>query len=331
MKLKIDFRSYERQFKFPLETACGKWTTRKGIVLRAEDECGQVVYSEIAPLPSHGTETFEEAISFLTKQKINHLPSALEKASAKLPATSSALDYAGQVFVGSIVPQSEELQCTVLFSGGINYEGEVHAILEKGCSSIKCKIGVLSATKEQESMMRLFEKIPDNCNLRLDANGGLSVSDLQSWLSFSESKPIEFIEQPLPVGSEELMSEIGSGFSTPLALDESVSRFEQLKYFEDLWSGFFVVKPSLLGDISGFIKWRDLMSGRLVYSSALESVFGLEMCGQIAGSDSCNAFSLGFGANHSFFSDHLCHPFIDSAVSLGKVSKSYWEGLWARL
>ena len=64
MLYKFDFRTYQRNFKPPLQTSHGIWDVREGIILRLVDKNGRIGWGEIAPLSWFGSETFEQALEF---------------------------------------------------------------------------------------------------------------------------------------------------------------------------------------------------------------------------------------------------------------------------
>ena len=69
-------------------------------------------------------------------------------------------------------------------------------------------------------------------------------------LNYLEDKPIEFLEQPMPKGSEYDMNELQNRYRTPIALDESAIDLNELKTIDKSdWRGFLVIKPSFIGDV----------------------------------------------------------------------------------
>jgi len=82
--MRVDIRPYRRPFRQPLQTAHGLWAVREGIILRFEDEQGQVIFGEIAPIPWFGTETLEQARAWCDRcprhfslEQIDDIPDSL--------------------------------------------------------------------------------------------------------------------------------------------------------------------------------------------------------------------------------------------------------------
>lgn len=58
--------------------------------------------------------------------------------------------------------------------------------------------------------------------LRVDANGGWSVSDANTMIPWLRDQGVEYVEQPLPLGAEEDLPRIFAGRVLPIFADESV-------------------------------------------------------------------------------------------------------------
>ena len=136
-----------------------------------------------------------------------------------------------------------------------------------GFLTFKVKVGVIDREREFDRIDRLAGALRDSHNLRLDANGGLDEEDLAKWLDFLEGKPVDYLEQPLPKGREAEVLEVSRGYGTPVALDESVSRWRDLQLWSD-WPGPLVIKPTILGCLKGTVP------AGAVGSSVFETSFG---------------------------------------------------------
>ena len=97
------------------------------------------------------------------------------------------------------------------------------------------------------------------------------------------------------------MADLLKEFKTSIALDESVSRVEDLERIQG-WDGYMLIKPLRLGRYKEFLEWREKNTDKIIYSSALESAFGESFGLKIAFSDKKNNFSLGYGVA-DFFED----------------------------
>lgn len=198
--------------------------------------------------------------------------------------------------------------------------------IKQGFATFKWKIG--SDQGEFEIFQELLG-ISGKVKFRLDANAGLHLDLAKKWLRLCEDKPVEFIEQPLAVSEFEQMRYLSKEFKTPIALDESVARLCDLKSTESKgWQGLYVVKPFRLGNLKDFLTWRELGDKKIVYSSALETIFGTDVALKIAATDNNNDFALGFGVSHFFESDGLS---LDTSSAEIVVGQDYaLEALWQK-
>jgi O-succinylbenzoate synthase len=120
----------------------------------------------------------------------------------------------------------------------------------QGYETFKWKIGVEPVEAEQAIFGELATRLPEGARLRLDANGGLSVECLESWLSFLQAHRgrVDYLEQPLAVGEEAVMARCSEASGIPIALDESLHGADGLRWLEArAWPGPLVVKPALAG------------------------------------------------------------------------------------
>ena len=129
------------------------------------------------------------------------------------PGTLAALDIAlhdafGQ-FLGIPVVQfyGQKIQSlpTSVTIGIMNVAdtlAEAAAFYEQGFRVLKVKTG-LDVAEDIERILKLREKFGSKFIIRVDANQGYSLSDLQQFLAATQSASVELIEQPLPVGLEQ--------------------------------------------------------------------------------------------------------------------------------
>ena len=319
MNYQFKFFPYQRKFKIPLETHHGPWSVREGIILKLIKNEQQISWGEIAPLPWFGSETLEQALNFceaigssLTKELIDEIPdrlpacqfgfeSALKNLSAKkpvlpielpphkysylLPTGKKALDY-----FSNISKNDQKL------------DGDREIV------TYKWKIGVESFIKEIATFEQLVERLPQNAQLRLDANGGLNLEDAQRWLSFTDQiRQIEFIEQPLPPDQFSELLTLSQNFKTAIALDESVSSLKQLKECYELgWRGIYVIKAAIIGSPRQLENWFKNKAIDAVFSSVFETSIGqqavLALAQELNNCDETTLHdrALGFGVNQWF-------------------------------
>jgi O-succinylbenzoate synthase len=189
----------------------------------------------------------------------------------------------------------------------------------EGYRVFKWKIATDHPPIEFSLLEKLLAALPDGGRLRLDANGGLSLRDWAAWCDGLNAlgpaaRAIEFFEQPLPpVKSAADWREqirLAATAPVPIALDESVAGFAALRRARIArWLGPLVVKPSLVGDVDAFQRWRARSRADLIYSSGFETSVGLHAALCLAASDPrAGQRALGFGTLDAFAHDGLQLP-----------------------
>ena len=296
MKFKFDI--YQRHFKQPLRTSHGLWRIREGIIISLSDGVNTAL-GEIAPLPWFGSETMSEALEFCQRwgnaialENITQIPNSL-------PACQFAFESAWL----DLKPQNDypdKLNYCYLLSPGDKALNEWQKIYQsKNNSTFKWKIGVYSLQQEIKILQQLVAAFPPEVKLRLDANGGLNLDRAKQLLTITDKlKTIEFIEQPLPPKHFAEMLELSQVYTTPLALDESVANFKQLKSAKEQgWRGIFVVKAAIAGFPTRLIKYCQDLSLDVVFSSVFETQVGRNAVLKLA-SQVNHPRAVGFGVNH---------------------------------
>ncbi len=185
--MRLEIHPYQRPLRQPLHTAHGLWSVREGIVLRLTDDEGHVGYGEIAPIPWFGTETLAQALTFcqsLTSQKSdfwqNRTPLTEADLPPHLPATQFGLASAWadlQNSQTSPLPPSPPLPLCGLLPTGKAALTAWPQRWEQGFRTFKWKIGVADIVQECRWLEELITQLPPQARLRLDANGGLTLSE----------------------------------------------------------------------------------------------------------------------------------------------------------
>jgi L-Ala-D/L-Glu epimerase len=129
---------------------------------------------------------------------------------------------------------------------------EAASIYARGFRIIKIKTG-LEVEADIERVTKLTEKYKGKMNLRVDANQGYDLVQLQQFMQATQSLDIELIEQPLPAGSEEQLRQLSAAERSLLAADESlldtISAMELCQ--QPLPYGIFNIKLMKCGGIRG--------------------------------------------------------------------------------
>lgn len=269
MNRNIAVKRYKRRFLRPLQTARGGWSVREGFLLRVEQD-GFVGYGEVAPLPEFGSETVGAAGNFLRQlakdpemEVPDDLPGCAFGLSAALRPRGAAQGYP----VCALLPAGSKAVA--------NAERKVAA----GYSSLKWKIGVAPIADEIVLARRLLDGLAPGCQIRLDANGSLTPMELEQWLDLVATyhERIDYIEQPLACGEEDIMARYSAGWGVDIALDESLNGEDGARWLEPgAWGGPLVIKAALMGDVGKLMARLEPVCEQVVLSSVFETGIGLE-------------------------------------------------------
>lgn len=324
---KFEFHTYQRKFKRPLQTSHGIWNIREGLILRLTDENGQIGWGEIAPLSWFGSESFEQAYNFCHQLPANLSEETIFSISDELPACQFGFESAlsnlsndGENEPGN--DKKTQNRYSGLLPAGETALPALQMLWQQGYRTFKWKIGVVAIDEELKIFDRLIttmHKLADRSQvfLRLDANGGLSYLQAQTWLQACDnlkkipdfSVNMEFLEQPLPVSMFEEMLELNSLYATPIALDESAANLARMQECERQgWRGIFVIKPAIAGSPSQLQKFCQTYKIDAVFSSVFETQIGRQAALNLADRIASNSRALGFGTDCWFDNDR---PILD--------------------
>jgi o-succinylbenzoate synthase len=317
----LQYRLYRRRFIEPLRTQYGTWTDRDGIIIRLQTPDG-VGYGEIAPIPWFGTETIDQAITYLNSLGDRPSQSQLFATPATHPATQFALESSQPKTwaIAAQIPDPTPDRLCALLPAGAAAIAAWQSLWNAGHRTFKWKIGVEPIAQELAVFDQLRQSLPPGVMLRLDANGGLDREASAIWLSHCDrpGTPIEFLEQPLnPCDCSGLIA-LSEQFVTPIALDESVTQLADLIAWAD-WPGPVVIKAAIAGSPRKII---DVCRDRqVVLSSVFETVVGRKSA-LFLGQNLNVKLALGFGVSHWLVADTQ----IDRALAGDDV-----EVLWRSL
>ncbi|GHB92410.1 hypothetical protein GCM10007047_04400 [Cerasicoccus arenae] len=171
--------------------------------------------------------------------------------------------------------------------------------------------------------------------LRLDANGGLTKADYAAWLTWCQERRdvIDYLEQPLPIGEEAAMFALAEGTGVPIALDESIARVDMVILLAKRFpTAVLIIKPSLLGSRSAYLRWRSAnYQHRVVYSTSFETAIGLKAVWELAALDWPPLSPAGLDAASIMEDDGLCPMRIGWEICHTDWPQSVDEEVWKRL
>ena len=128
---------------------------------------------------------------------------------------------------------------------------EAAAYRAMGFRVLKIKTGINPA-EDAERIIRLREQYADHFTLRVDANAGYSMADLQQFLQATRDQHIELIEQPLLPARDAELAQLSAEQRAMLAADESLKdSASALQLAQNKRYGIFNIKLMKCGGIAG--------------------------------------------------------------------------------
>jgi o-succinylbenzoate synthase len=298
MNYSISLKPYQRNFTPPLKTNYGIWQTREGIIINLIDNQGKIGQGEIAPIPWFGSETILEAWEFcqqfnqdITEKDIFNIPQ-------HLPACQFGLESAlNQLKDNSETSNDQKLTYSYLLPNNREIITLWKLYTNQNITTFKLKIAINDYRQEINFVKQLMSQIPPDVKLRLDANGGLTLSEAQIWLEEMEHfKQIEFLEQPLSPPNFNQMLQLSQNYQTPIALDESVANLKYLQECYDRgWQGIYIIKAAIMGYPSKLESFCQSHNLDLVFSSVFETEIGKNYVLKLAKRLSNPNRAVGFG------------------------------------
>lgn len=162
--------------------------------------------------------------------------------------------------------------------------------LQAGFTCLKLKIGAIDFETELDVLASIRKRYTaSDIELRVDANGAFSISDVLDKLERLSKFQLHSIEQPIKAGQWNEMAKICQVTPLPIALDEEligvVGNAQKSALLETIKPQYIILKPSLHGGILGTSEWIELaMKSNIPWwmTSALESNIGLNCVAQFA-------------------------------------------------
>ena len=330
MDFSFDFRRYSLPFRGPVRTSRGSWPVREGLYVRVGRPEGSAGYGEAAPVPSFGRESVDEAEAFCRSLGSGFDADMPSRVPGSLPSLRFALECAMDVAAGAA--RHNSLAVAALLPSGVAAIGDAPPKADAGFRVFKWKVGVGSADDEMAILDDLLGALPGGCRIRLDANGAWDRRTAQKWLVHASDRPVEFVEQPLAPdskGAEDNFLGLAADYPVPIALDESLADAGDIGRWLGLgWKGYFVVKPSLVGDVRSALAKLAEAHSRVVFSSALETALGAQAALRLAFAWPGKMAALGFGVWPLFADARFDGPAAAPFIRAEDVDRINPEDLW---
>jgi O-succinylbenzoate synthase len=258
-------RSYHLLFQtlhHPLATSRGLIREKKALVLLQVDECEQISFGEISPLPGFKDFNLEQAIS---EAKIWSEKGGEFQSFSLLGPALSCLQSG---IWSSCLPETTLPETAHIWSKEKPEKSGV----------IKRKIGLLSTREEIPVICKWLDQLGEGVTVRLDPNESFSRDDLKRWIDAIHSyECIQFIEQPTAREDEDWLIEFSHDSPIPLALDEALLRMQSMHIISHLPPHLFLVfKPTFYDDWEGMAQVIQHRKDHVVVSTGFESPFGYE-------------------------------------------------------
>ena len=330
MDFLVELRRYRLPFRHPVRTAHGNWDFREGLYVRLERPDGTAGFGEACPVPHFGSETVDadEALVRSLGGRIGG------EAVAEVPGEFCALRNALASAMGGTAPapRHRSLAVAALLPAGRAALLAAPPPAEAGFRVFKWKVGVGAADDERAILDDLAGILPPGSRVRLDANGGWDRRTAQQWMDHAVGRPVEFVEQPLgrdSKGSEDSLMGLAADYPVPVALDESIAGDGDVGRWLDLgWKGFFVIKPSLLGDARAVLARLLAAKADVVFSSALETGIGARSALREAFCWAGAPHALGFGVWPLFADPRFNGPSAVPMMRIEDVDRINPEEVW---
>ena len=338
MKVRFLHRRYRLPLRMAVRTAHGVWMEREGVVVRLEDEQGNVGLGEAAPIPWFGTETVDEVErtcrildEWGEDERFLSIP-------AEFGCLRHAVECARQELGGAgreVISGPDYLGLAALLPAGVAALAEIEAKSEAGFRVFKWKVGVADLADELGLLDDICAGLPDGAKLRLDANGAWDRRQAERWLERCAERPVEFIEQPIAPdarGAADLLRGLAEDYPTAIALDESLIHGRDIeRWVGEGWPGVFVVKLSLVADVATALSILATAKADVVFSSGLETAIGAKEALRHAFAWTGSRRALAFGVwplfeNRRFDGPHLA-PFL-RREDVGRIDvQDVWNAL----
>jgi len=220
----------------------------------------------------------------------------------------------------------------LIWMGTANFmKKQIKSKLQSGFKTIKMKIGAIDFKTELELLKSIRKEFSaDEITLRVDANGAFKPEEALEKLKYLSDYDIHSIEQPIKSGQRNEMVKLCSKTPLPIALDEELIGVfninEKYKILDEIKPQFIILKPSLIGGISGSNQWIELAKEQDIdwwITSALESNIGLNAIAQYTYTLN-NRLPQGLGTG-SLFTNNIESPLTVKTGNLFYDSHKKWE------
>lgn len=206
---------------------------------------------------------------------------ALEGALLDLAAQRAGLPLAGwlvRLLDAGPVPAAVAVNATLGATDPAQAAEAARAAVARGLRTLKVKVGVGSASADEQRLRAVREAVGPAVRLRIDANGAWSREEAAVRLERWATLGLEYAEQPVPADDLESLAWLAAHGPVPIAADESLRRVADAGVLlERRAAAVLVLKPMLLGGaLTTLAIARQALAQRVavVVTTVLEGVYG---------------------------------------------------------
>ena len=303
MKFNVQVKKHILKFKFDAGTSRGvlKKKTVYYVLLSSKEKPTAVALGECSFIPGLSIDKEDDYEQKLVEacEKLaegderNHLR-LIDYPSIRFGIETALLDFKNQckhvLFPSPFTNGRNSIQINgLVWMGSMDFmQKQVAEKLSKGIRCIKLKIGGLNI-EEELSLIQSIREIysPKVLEIRVDANGAFTMSEIEDVLNRLGELKVHSIEQPIMPGQFDEMAYLAKYSPVPIALDEELIAIKNLenkeKLVELIKPQYLILKPSLLGGFAACDEWITIAKRFKVewwVTSALESNIGLNAIAQ---------------------------------------------------
>ncbi len=301
--LKAGYFHHIFQFKIPGGTSRGILTQKPSWIIKVWDaeQPEKVGLGEISIIPGLSPDVLEDLIAgieqFITDPE--HYLNSYHSRFKMLPSLRFGIETAlldlkmgGNriLFPSEFTNGKKGIRTNGLIWMGSKEEmlQRIQDKVEQGFLCIKIKVGAVDFNQELELLQFIREHFDSQTlEIRLDANGAFTNTEVLQKLEMLAQYRIHSIEQPVKQGNWNEMRRICYQSPIPVALDEELigiyDRQRQLELLETIKPQYIILKPSLIGGLQAASEWSQLAIQHKIgwwVTSALEGAIGLNAIAQ---------------------------------------------------
>lgn len=155
---------------------------------------------------------------------------------------------------------------------------------ENGHETIKLKIGFDPST-DADCLRAATRAVSDDVEFRVDANQGYSLSEARNFLDWTDTRQLDLLEQPLPVGNLQDIATLREETDVSLMLDEELTDEDDLRAIVDAGAADMVktkmMKQGGPAEVQQLVRTAQKWGLGVVFGNGVQSDVGCLQEGQL--------------------------------------------------